>query len=85
MRAEPKKLDDPDVLRAALVLSGTDPERMVALSGSQAVTGELLANTSRSVAHGTFGSPTFSVGDEIFFRKDKQRNVAAAVIADAGG
>jgi len=30
---------------------------------------ELRATTERSVARGAFGSPTFFVGDEIFFGK----------------
>ena len=35
----------------------------------------LLANTQRSVERGTFGSPTFFVGDEIFFGKDRLHDV----------
>jgi 2-hydroxychromene-2-carboxylate isomerase len=34
-----------------------------------------LKNTEASVARGTFGSPTFFVEDEIFFGKDKLRDV----------
>jgi len=37
----------------------------------QAVKDELLSNTNASVERGTFGSPTFFVGDEIFFGKDR--------------
>ena len=41
---------------------------------------ELLAETpSASVARGTFGSPTFFVGDEIFFGKDRLRDVEEAI------
>ena len=32
---------------------------------------ELLNNTPASVERGTFGSPTFYVGDEIYFGKDR--------------
>jgi len=42
---------------------------------------ELRATTERSVARGTFGSPTFFVGDEIFFGKDKLRDVEEAILA----
>ena len=42
---------------------------------------ELLANTQRSVARGTFGSPTFFVGDEIYFGKDRLRDVEEAIAA----
>ena len=79
MWAEPKKLDDPAVLRAALAESGLDGERILALVQTADVKDELLANTQRSVERGTFGSPTFFVGDEIFFGKDRLRDVEEAI------
>ena len=42
---------------------------------------ELVENTERSVARGTFGSPTFYVGDEIYFGKDRLRDVEEAIDA----
>jgi 2-hydroxychromene-2-carboxylate isomerase len=42
---------------------------------------ELRANTERSVARGAFGSPTFFVRDEIFFGKDRLRDVEEAILA----
>jgi 2-hydroxychromene-2-carboxylate isomerase len=38
-------------------------------------------NTERSVERGTFGSPTFFVGDEIFFGKDRLRDVEEMILA----
>ncbi len=35
----------------------------------------LPRNTERSVAHGTFGAPTFFFGDLIYFGKDRLRDV----------
>ena len=81
MWADPKKLDDPAVLRAALIESGFDADALFALAQAQDVKDELLANTQRSVDRGTFGSPTFFVGDEIFFGKDKLRDVEDAITA----
>jgi 2-hydroxychromene-2-carboxylate isomerase len=80
MWAEPKKLDDPAVLRAALAESDLDADAILSLSQTQEVKDELLANTRRSVDRGTFGSPTFYVGDEIFFGKDKLPDVEAAIV-----
>jgi 2-hydroxychromene-2-carboxylate isomerase len=71
MWSEPKKLDDPAVLRHALTQSGFDPGRFAELVQEQEVKQALLDNTTRSVERGTFGSPTFFVGDEIFFGKDR--------------
>ncbi len=79
MWADPKKLDDPAILRAALIESGLDAERLFELSQTQEVKNELLANTQRSVDRGTFGSPTFFVGDEIYFGKDRLREVEEAI------
>jgi 2-hydroxychromene-2-carboxylate isomerase len=79
MWGEPKQLDDPDVLRAALVESRLDGDRILALVQTQDVKDELLANTQRSVERGTFGSPTFFVGGEIYFGKDRLRDVEEAI------
>jgi 2-hydroxychromene-2-carboxylate isomerase len=81
MWAEPKKLDDAEVLHAALVESGFDADAILALTQAQDVKDELLANTQRSVERGTFGSPTFVVGDEIYFGKDRLRDVEEAIAA----
>jgi 2-hydroxychromene-2-carboxylate isomerase len=79
MWAEPKKLDDPGVLRAALAESGLDADAILALTQAQDVKDELLENTQRSVERGTFGSPTFFVDDEIYFGKDRLRDVEEAI------
>jgi 2-hydroxychromene-2-carboxylate isomerase len=83
MWADPKKLDDPAVLRAALVESQLDADQLLSLAQTPEVKDELLANTQRSVERGTFGSPTFFVGDEIFFGKDRLREVEEAIVANA--
>jgi len=80
MWAEPKKMDDPEVYRAALIEVGLDPERFFALIQTDEVKNRLLENTNRSVERGTFGSPTFYVGDEIFFGKDRLRDVEEMIV-----
>jgi 2-hydroxychromene-2-carboxylate isomerase len=81
MWADPKKLDDPEVLRAALAESRIDAAQLFDLAQAQDVKDELLANTQRSVERGTFGSPTFFVGDEIYFGKDWLREVEETITA----
>jgi 2-hydroxychromene-2-carboxylate isomerase len=81
MWADPKKLDDPLVLRAALIESGLDADAILALVQAADVKEELLANTQRSVERGTFGSPTFFVNGEIYFGKDRLRDVEEAIAA----
>jgi 2-hydroxychromene-2-carboxylate isomerase len=75
----PKKLDEPDVLRDALTASGLDAEAILARTQDPTVKARLIANTEASVARGTFGSPTFFVGDAIYFGKDRLRDVEEAV------
>lgn len=80
MWAEPKKLDDPAVLRAALDESQLPTERILELIQSREVKERLIENTMRSVERGTFGSPTFFVGEEIFFGKDRLRDVEEMIV-----
>jgi len=80
----PKKMDDPAVIRAALEESGFDAERILAGIQDQDVKDALLKNTEASVARGTFGAPTFFVGDEMYFGKDRLRDVEEALAQTAG-
>ena len=81
MWAEPRKLDDPAVIRAALAESGLPADELLALASDPGVKQELIANTERSVARGTFGSPSFYVEDELFFGKDRLREVEEEIEA----
>ena len=81
MWAEPKKLDDPAVLKAALLESALPADRLFELVQTPAVKEALLANTQRAVERGTFGSPTFFVDGEIYFGKDRLRDVEEAIAA----
>ena len=74
-------MDEPDVIRAALDNSGIDGARVLVRNQDQDVKDKLLQNTEASVARGTFGAPTFFVGDEIFFGKDRLRDVEEEIEA----
>jgi 2-hydroxychromene-2-carboxylate isomerase len=84
MWSDPKPLDDPEVLRSALVESGLDAERLLAGSAEPEVKARLLANTERAVARGVFGSPSFFVGDEHYFGKDRLEEVERAIREASG-
>jgi 2-hydroxychromene-2-carboxylate isomerase len=81
MWEDPKKMDDPDVICTALDASGLDGAGALERMQDPAVKERLLRNTEQSVARGTFGSPTFFVGEEIFFGKDRLREVEEAILA----
>jgi 2-hydroxychromene-2-carboxylate isomerase len=79
MWAEPKKMDDAAIYRAALLQSGLDADRIIALSQTPEIKKALLESTEHSVARGTFGSPTFFIGNEMWFGKDRLRDVEEAL------
>jgi 2-hydroxychromene-2-carboxylate isomerase len=76
-----KKMDDPEVIRAELDAAGLDGARTLARIQEQDVKDKLLKNTEATVARGTFGTPTFYVGEEIYFGKDKLRDVEEEIEA----
>jgi len=76
----PKKLDDVDVIRAVLSGHGLDSDRLISRAQDQDVKDILLKATEASVARGNFGSPTFFVGEEMFFGKDRLVEVEEEVV-----
>ncbi|MET0390448.1 MAG: 2-hydroxychromene-2-carboxylate isomerase [Polyangiales bacterium] len=66
-----QKLDDPAVVEQVLTAAGLDAAALIALTQDPGVKAELLANTEAAVARGAFGIPTFFVGDEMFFGKER--------------
>jgi 2-hydroxychromene-2-carboxylate isomerase len=75
MWVEPKKMDDVEIATAALTASGLDGQRLFAHGQEPEVKAKLIANTDEAVRRGAFGSPTFFVGDEMFFGKEQLRDV----------
>lgn len=80
----PKKMDDAEVIRAALDASGLDGAKLLARAQDQDVKDRLLKDTESSVARGNFGSPTFFVGSEMFFGKDRLRDVEEEIVKQQG-
>jgi 2-hydroxychromene-2-carboxylate isomerase len=67
----PRKMDDPEIIRAALIESGLDADALIAAAQTPEVKQRLMANTEAAAARGVFGSPSFFVGEELFFGKDR--------------
>ena len=76
-----RKMGDPAVVARILAAAGLPTERLVALTQDPAVKARLTANTAAAVERGVFGSPTFFVGDEMFFGKDRLGDVEAQILA----
>lgn len=79
MWEEGLNLGDPDVFVAALSAAGLDGPALLTRASEQAVKHALSANTDAAVARGAFGVPTFFVGDDIFFGKERLGQVEAAL------
>ena len=80
MWVEPKKMDDPEVATKALASSGLDAAKLFARAQDADVKAKLLENTQSAVERGAFGSPTFFVGQEMFFGKEQLREVEEMVL-----
>ena len=75
------KMDDPQVVAAALTQAGLDAKAILEATQDPDVKAELMANTERAAARGAFGIPTFFVGDEMFFGKERLGQVEEELAA----
>ncbi len=80
-----EKMDDPAVMERVLTAAGLDAAGLLAATQDPEVKAELVANTEAAVARGVFGIPTFFVGDEMFFGKDRLGQVEDEVRRVAAG
>ena len=75
------KMDDPQVVAAALAEAGLDAKAILEATQDPDVKAELMANTEQAAARGAFGIPTFFVGDEMFFGKERLGQVEEELAA----
>ena len=84
MWAQPKKMDDPAVIAAALTESGLPGEAILAGAALPDIKQRLIANVDDAVARGVFGSPSFFVGSELYFGKDQLRDAEEEIERSKG-
>jgi 2-hydroxychromene-2-carboxylate isomerase len=70
-----KKMDDPAVVAAVLDAAELYAKAILDAAQDPEVKAELAANTSAAAARGAFGIPTFFVGNEMFFGKERLAQV----------
>ena len=75
------KLDDAEVLARAIDAAGLPAERLMARAQTPEVKDRLVANTQSAYEKGAFGIPSFVVGEELYFGKDRLRDVEEAILA----
>jgi 2-hydroxychromene-2-carboxylate isomerase len=74
-----QKMDDPAVVAEVLRAAGLDAQAILDAAQDPIVKAELAANTNAAAARGAFGIPTFFVGDEMFFGKERLGQVEEAL------
>lgn len=75
MWEEPRKLDDAAVLEMTFSDIGFDPAKLLQRMGEDEVKQKLIANTNMAVERGAFGAPTFFIGNEMWFGKERLRDI----------
>lgn len=79
-----KKMSELEVIAESLTTHGLPADEILSGMQDPAIKQELIDNTAHSAEHGAFGSPTFFIGDEIYFGKDRLREVEEEIIAQLG-
>lgn len=80
MWEDQKNMADDAVIVSTLNAAGLDGAAIVAASQDPDVKAKLLANTESVHARGAFGSPTFFVDAEIYFGKDRLREIEDEIV-----
>lgn len=76
-----QRVDCSDVgaLAGVLTAAGLPAEALLTATQDEAVKAGLIANTQAAADHGAFGIPSFLVGEELYFGKDKLGEVERAI------
>jgi 2-hydroxychromene-2-carboxylate isomerase len=83
MWEEGLKLDDAEILARRIEATGLDAHALFERAQRPETKQRLADNTEAAVKRGAFGIPTFFVGDEMFFGKDRLAQVEEEVIKAA--
>ena len=75
------KMDDPEVYAEAMTKAGFDGADLLARTQDPTVKQKLVDNTSAAVDRGCFGIPTFYVGNEMFFGKERLGQMEEEIMA----
>ncbi len=80
MWEDERKMDDPATVAETLNAAGLDGAGLLAAAATPEIKAALAANTENAVARGAFGIPTFYVGADMFFGKDRLDQVEEAIL-----
>ena len=80
MWEQARNMDDLGEIAAVLRDAGLDGPALLAKAQDPEVKGRLAANTQSAFERGAFGSPSFFVGDALYFGKDRLREVEEEIV-----
>ena len=80
MWTEGLDMGQPELVAATLEAAGLPVEQLIAQSQAPQIKQRLLDNTQTAFERGAFGSPSFLVGDELYFGKDRLREVEEEIV-----
>ncbi|MES2781971.1 MAG: 2-hydroxychromene-2-carboxylate isomerase [Pseudomonadota bacterium] len=79
MWSDGEDISDVDVVRDVLNKAGLDSSALLALAEDPEVKAELIANTEAAAKRGAFGVPTFFVGEDMFWGKERLAQIEEAL------
>ena len=74
-----RDMGQPEVVAKTLASAGLPVEQLLAMSQTPQIKQRLLENTQTAFERGAFGSPSFLVGDELYFGKDRLGEVEEVI------
>ncbi len=80
MWEEGLKMDEPEVFAEAMNAAGLDGDGLLERTQDPAIKEKLAANTEAAVERGAFGIPTFFVGKQMFFGKERLGQVEEEIV-----
>jgi 2-hydroxychromene-2-carboxylate isomerase len=80
-----RKMDDPEEIAAVVTAAGLDTASILARSEEPAIKQALIDNAQAACDAGAFGIPTFAVNGELWFGKDRLRDVEEAIVGSQSG
>jgi 2-hydroxychromene-2-carboxylate isomerase len=75
-----RNMSDDAVIAATLAEGGLDGEKIITVSQQPEVKARLVQNTQSAHDRGAFGSPSFFIGQELWFGKDRLRDVEDEIV-----
>ena len=75
-----RNMSDDAVIAATLAEGGLDGEQIMAVSQQPEVKARLVQNTQSAHDRGAFGSPSFFIGQELWFGKDRLREIEDEIV-----